>query len=110
MNVHIWCACAPCGFRTAVGDTMSPKAAPKAAKSAAKSGKLVAKQDRGQPLDDEEAGGHARKDISSFLTQLKSSHDPSNQHVLSLYKGARRSCLEQVALLRRWKLDKSCKW
>ena len=90
---------------------MSPKAAPKAAKSAAKSGKAVAKHNHGQPPDDDEdAGSHSRKDISNFLTQLKSSHDPNKQHVLSLYKGASRFALEKAALLQKWKLDKSCKW
>ena len=110
MNVHVWCFFEPFGFRTAADDTVSPKAVHKAAKSAAKSGKFVPKEHRGQPPGDEEAGGHSCKDICNFLTQLKNSNDPNKQHVLSLYKGANKFSPEKAATLRKWKLDKSCKW
>ena len=45
-----------------------------------------------------------------MLTQLKGSQDHNKQQVLAKYQSLSRFDPEKAQILRKWKLDKSCKW
>jgi hypothetical protein len=54
--------------------------------------------------------GNNRKDISNMLTSLKGSSDPNKVQVLQKYQSLSRFDPEKANILKKWKLDKSCKW
>ena len=42
--------------------------------------------------------------------RLKKSTDPDKQEALAIYQSFPRASPEKIALLQRWKSDRSCKW
>jgi hypothetical protein len=80
-----------------------------APKKDAKKGKDGKEAGGKPPVKDEQAAA-TRGDISNMLTQLKNSSDPAKQQVLQLYKSQSRFSTEKTAILKKWKMDKSCKW
>ena len=51
-----------------------------------------------------------RKDISCMITSLKNSKDTSKAQLLAKYQSLPRFDPEKNNILKKWKLDKSCKW
>ena len=51
-----------------------------------------------------------RKDLSNFITQLKNSTDPNKMQVYTMYQGMSRFDSQKKEIIRKWKMDKSCKW
>jgi len=93
--------------------TMGPHRAtgkgPMAAKSMATKPKKA--EDKQQQPDKEEGDAASkRKDISCMITSLKNSKDTSKAQLLAKYQSLPRFDPEKNNILKKWKLDKSCKW
>ena len=52
----------------------------------------------------------AKAEVSNMLGSLKCSKDPAKQEFLAYYKGLNRFDSQKAELLKKWKVDKSCKW
>lgn len=77
---------------------------------AAKSMASKPKQAPAPPGEEVGGSGNNRKDISNMLTSLKGSSDPNKVQVLQKYQSLSRFDPEKANILKKWKLDKSCKW
>lgn len=51
-----------------------------------------------------------KKDQSNMVTQLKKGDTPAKCEALKLYQSLPRFSEEKAEMLKKWKLDKSCKW
>lgn len=89
--------------------TMGPHRATGKVPMAAKS---KPKKEAKPPPPDKEEGDAAskRKDISCMITSLKNSKDTSKAQLLAKYQSLPRFDPEKNNILKKWKLDKSCKW
>lgn len=59
---------------------------------------------------DPEDAAQLKKDQSNMVTQLKQGDTPEKVETLELYKSLPRFSQEKVDLLKKWKLDRTCKW
>lgn len=80
---------------------MAPKTAAEK-KAAAKK----AKPDQKDPVK----AAQDKKDQSNMVTQLKKADTPAKCEALKLYQSLPRFSEEKAEMLKKWKLDKSCKW
>lgn len=85
----------------------SPMGKPAAEKKAAKD---TTKRDAKSKQKDSTQAAQDKKDQSNMLTQLKKGDTTEKVQTLQLYQSLPRFSDEKLELLKKWKLDKTCKW
>lgn len=75
-----------------------------------KAAKDTSKKDVNNKQKDSTQAAQDKKDQSNMLTQLKKGDTTEKVQTLQLYQSLPRFSDEKLELLKKWKLDKSCKW
>lgn len=83
--------------------------APKQSKPAVSKPEGVKRSTKTSAKDPEKAA-QDKKDQSNMITQLKKGDTPAKCEALQLYTSLPRFSQEKSEMLKKWKLDKSCKW